>query len=128
MRSENSIKSVITAVLSNILVILIGFVAQSVFIKTLGNEYIGLNGLFNNILSILAIVELGFGSAIVVNLYKPVAKDDKESIKSLLSFYKKVYITIAIIITIIGIAILPFLKHIVGKTSMKTYNSYFYYM
>jgi len=118
MRSENSIKSVITAVLSNILVILIGFVAQSVFIKTLGNEYLGLNGLFNNILSILAIVELGFGSAIVVNLYKPVAKDDKESIKSLLSFYKKVYITIAIIITIIGIAILPFLKHIVGKTSI----------
>lgn len=119
MRSESSIKTVITAVISNILTILIGFIAQAIFVKTLGTEYLGINGLFNNILSMLAIVELGFGSAIIVNLYKPVAKGDNEKVKSLLSFYKTIYRIIAIIIAILGIILLPFLKYIIGEVNIE---------
>mgnify|MGYP004669454385 CR=1 FL=1 len=61
MRSENSIKSVITAIITSIVTIIIGFITQSIFVKTLGNEYLGINGLYTNILSMLAIAELGFG-------------------------------------------------------------------
>ena len=119
MRSENSIKSAISAVVSNILVISIGFISQAVFVKTLGNGYLGINGLFNNILSMLAIVEMGFGSAIIVNLYKPVANQNYEKIKSLLAYYKKIYRIIAAIVTIIGIILLPFLKNIVGEVDIR---------
>ena len=80
MRSTNSIKNAITAVVSNIVTILIGIVSQAIFIKTLGAEYLGINGLFTNIVSMLGIVELGIGSAIIYNLYEPIAKDDKEKI------------------------------------------------
>ena len=118
MRSENSIKSVITAIITSILTILIGFITQSIFVRTLGNEYLGINGLYTNILSMLAIAELGFGSAIIVNLYKPVAKGNIEKIKMLMYFYKKIYRIIAVIVAVLGIILLPVLKYIVGDISI----------
>ena len=68
----------------NIGIMLIGLIAQAIFIRILGAEYLGVNGLFNNILAILGIVELGIGNAIIFNLYKPIADKDYELIKSLL--------------------------------------------
>ena len=118
MRSTNSIKNANTAVVSNIVTILIGIVSQAIFIKTLGAEYLGINGLFTNIVSMLGIVELGIGSAIIYNLYEPIAKDDTEKIKSLMNFYKKSYRIIAVIVFIIGMMVIPFLKNIVGNVSI----------
>ena len=71
MRSTNSIKNVMVATVMNLINIIIGFVAQRIFIQTLGTEYLGINGLFTNILSMLGIVELGLGSAIIYHLYQP---------------------------------------------------------
>lgn len=118
MRSENSIKSVITATVTSVVTIIIGFITQSIFVRTLGNEYLGINGLYTNILSMLAIAELGFGSAIIVNLYKPIANGNIEKIKTLMYFYKKIYRIIAVIVAILGIILLPFLKYIVGDISI----------
>lgn len=64
MRTKNSIKNTLVSFITNIVTIVIGLVAQAVFIKTLGNEYLGINGLFSNIISMLGIVELGIGSAL----------------------------------------------------------------
>lgn len=60
MRTSNSIKNAIIAVIMNLVIVLMNFVAQKVFIIAFGNEYLGINGLFSNILSILAVVELRF--------------------------------------------------------------------
>lgn len=60
-RKKSSFKNMITAVSSNVLTIIVGLVAQAVFIKILGSEYLGLNGLFSNVISMLGIVELGMG-------------------------------------------------------------------
>ena len=108
MRKNNSIKNAIVSVLLNVLTIIFGFITQKIFAMNLGKEYLGINGLFNNILSMLAIVELGFGSAIVYNLYKPIAEKDEKKICSLMSFYKITYRVISIIIVFIGICLLPF--------------------
>ena len=101
MRSQNSIKNTVVSILMSIITILIGLVTQKIFIKILGTEYLGINGLFTNILSMLAIAELGIGSAIIYSLYKPIAQNDKEKIKSLIGFYKKSYRIIALIVAII---------------------------
>ena len=116
MLVKNSIKNTIAAMSSNILTIIIGLIAQAVFIRILGTEYLGINGLFTNIISMLGIVELGIGSAIVYNLYKPIANRDKETIKSLMNFYKKAYHIIALVVFIIGISIIPFLSYFIGET------------
>ena len=116
-RKKSSIKNMITAVGSNIITIIVGLVAQAIFIKILGSEYLGLNGLFSNIISMLGIVELGIGSAIIYNMYKPIAEKDTEKIKSLMKFYKKSYNIITLIIACIGILIIPFIKYIVDINS-----------
>lgn len=118
MRIKNSIKNSLSGFIQNIIIILIGFVAQKIFLSTLGEEYLGLNGLFNNIITMLGITELGIGTAIIYNLYKPLAENNIEEIKSLMKFYKKSYRIIALIVAVVGIAIIPFLPFIVGKTTI----------
>ena len=128
-RKKSSIKNMITAVGSNIITIIVGLVAQAIFIKILGSEYLGLNGLFSNIISMLGIVELGIGSAIIYNMYKPIAEKDTEKIKSLMKFYKKSYNIITFIIACIGILIIPFIKYIVDiKSVTADINVYIVYL
>ncbi len=69
--------------------LVLSFVSRTIFIKLLTNDYLSINGLFSNILSTLSIVELGFGTALIYYLYKPVANNDKEEIKVILKYYKK---------------------------------------
>lgn len=116
MRTKNSIQNSIVAIISNVLIIILGFVVQTVFVKTLGEEYLGINGLFNNIISMLAIVELGIGPAIVSNLYKPIADNDTKKINALLKYYKKSYNVIGLLVIIIGLFIMPFLNYFVNTS------------
>ena len=100
------------------LAIILQFVVRTVFIHTLGKSYLGINGLFSNILQMLSLAELGVGSAILFKLYEPLSKNDKKRIKILLKFYKRVYQIIGIVITVLGLSLIPFLRYIV-----KDYNS-----
>ena len=117
MRIKSSFYNSITAVISSIITMIIGLVVNKVFLKYLGTEYLGLNGLFTNIISMLSIAELGIGSAIIFSLYKPIAENDVPKIKSLMNFYKVCYRRIALVIAIIGLILIPMLKFIV-----KDYN------
>lgn len=127
MRTEKSIKNSVAAVVVNLSTMIIGFVAQAIFIRILGAEYLGLNGLFNNILSMLAIAELGIGNAIIFSLYKPLADNDKKAITALMNFYKKAYNIISLIVLILGLGIIPFLNFIVGEVSVDI-NIYIVYI
>lgn len=118
MKTKQSVRNSIVAFLSNILAIIIGLIAQAIFIQLLGTEYLGINGLFNNIISMLALVELGIGSAITFNLYQPLVEKNKVRIQSLMHFYKKSYRIIAIVVFLIGISLIPILPHLVAKTTV----------
>ena len=91
MRVKHSIVNSLFSIISLILLSVLGFVLTKVFIQILGVEYNGLNGVFTNILSILAITELGIGGAITYNLYKPVANKDYNKITSIMKFYQRCY-------------------------------------
>ncbi len=112
-RVINSMRNISYSIISNIIVTLLGFFVRTVFIKTLSNEYLGINGLFTNILTLFSLAELGIGNAIIYKLYHPVAFNDKEKINSLIAFYRKAYQVIAILVTGIGLLILPFLGSII---------------
>lgn len=127
MRTDNSIKNSITSMIGYIIKIAIGFISQTLFIKILSIEYLGLNGLFTNVLYMLGFFELGFGSAIIYNLYKPVAENNIEVVKSLMKFYKKVYHIVALAISTVSILIIPFLPKIVGEVSVDI-NIYIIYL
>ena len=90
-RTENFVRNTSVGILMQIFSLVLSFVSRTIFIKLLTNDYLSINGLFSNILSTLSIVELGFGTALIYYLYKPVANNDKEEIKVILKYYKKVY-------------------------------------
>lgn len=126
-RSEASVRNAAVAVITNFITIIIGFIAQKIFSVTLGQEYLGLNGLFSNIISMLTIVELGVGSAIIYHLYEPISNKNYNKINALMNFYKKAYRVIASIIFVLGICIIPFLKAIVGEITI-IQNIYYMYL
>ena len=106
------------AVILNVVTIAIGFFTQRIFLHILGAEYMGLNSLFVNILSALAVAELGIGNAIIFSMYKPMAEDDHQTIRALMAFYKKWYAIIGLVILCLGLIILPFTPIIVGEQSL----------
>ncbi len=114
-RTSSSIKNLIFALVGQAAGVGINFIARMVFLKILTAEYLGLNGLFSNILSMLSLMELGVGSAMTFSLYKPLAIEDKEKVKSLMSLYRKAYIIIGILILVIGLAITPLLPYFIDE-------------
>lgn len=109
-RTKNTYRNAFTGVLSQCLVIVLKFVCRTVFIQSLGVQYLGINGLFSNILSLLSIAELGFDTAITFRLYKPVKEADVDSVQKYLVFFKHVYYIIGGVIFVLGLLIIPFLS------------------
>lgn len=89
------------------------FISRTVFIYSLEEGYLGINGLFSNVLGVLSFAELGIGTAINFSLYKPVAEHDVEKIKSYMYYYKWAYRVIAFIVGVLGIVLIPFLDILV---------------
>lgn len=113
-RSSNSIRNSSVALLDQGIEAMLSFVVRTVFIYCLGRTYLGLNGLFSDILQMLSLAELGFGTAILYSMYKPAADGDKKKVAALNRLYRKIYITIGILITIVGIILTPFLDFFIS--------------
>lgn len=107
-RTQNSIRNVLSAMIGQLGGILVNLLARVFFLHYLNQTYLGLNGLFTNVLTMLSLVELGVGPAMAYSLYKPLADQDVERLKSHMAFYKKAYVTIGLAIAALGLAFLPF--------------------
>lgn len=116
-RTAYSIRNTKYAIIGQTIGILVSFVSRMIFVKILGVEYLGINGLFSNLLYMLTFADLGVGTAIVYSLYKPLADMDIPKIKALMKLLKKAYISIGIIIFISGVLLIPFLPMLVKDTS-----------
>ena len=114
-RTEYSILNILTGVGGYFLNTVLGFVCRMVFVRCLSADYLGVNGLFTNILTMLSLAELGVGSAIVYALYKPLAENDEEKIASLMRLYSKAYRVIGTLIAVVGLALMPFIKLIIQE-------------
>lgn len=119
-RIQQAKKNIIFGYVSNFVILFMNFLQRTIFILVLGQTLTGVNSLFSGILSMLSMAELGIGSALNYSLYKPVANKDYEKIKSYMLFYKKAYRVIAAVITIIGLALTPFLKYLVKNPGDNT--------
>ena len=127
-RTKNSLLNMVSGFGANLISLILSFVTRTVFINTLGVEYLGLKGLFTSILVMLSLADLGIGAAISYYLYKPVANGDIEKIKSYADFYKKSYRKIAFIVIIIGISLVPILDLLVNFDVKLNINIYHIYL
>lgn len=126
-RSDNIKRNMVFNMVKFATQIVLQFVVRTILIYALGAEYIGLNGLFTNIFSFLNLAELGIGSAIVFNMYKPIADGDIEKVKAYQNLYKKFYLVIISIIAIIGLVIMPFLPYLISGGTNVEINIYLLY-
>lgn len=113
-RTSNSLKNITASVIYQMSNLVLSFVSRSVFIQVLGVGYLGISGLFNDVLSMLNLAELGFGTAMTYSMYKPLADGDQDTLAGLTQFYKTVYRIIAMTIALAGLALIPFLPHLVN--------------
>lgn len=128
-RIQNVKRNTIYSMVKFSVQLVLKFVLQTVLIYTLGANYLGVNGLFTDIFNFLNLAELGVGSAIVFSMYKPIAENDIEKVKSLNNLYKKLYFIIALVVGVLGAAITPFLPYLIsGDTSGLTINIYIVYV
>ena len=114
-RTKNSIINSSVSITTQILIVVLNFIVKTIFIKTLGSEYLGINGLFSNIITMLSLADLGIGLAIPYSLYKPLADKDERKIKCLIKYYSKIYNVIGIAVLVIGLSLIPVLPYIIKE-------------
>ena len=119
MRKRKSIINIIASLGSYFIATIFTFITQSFIVRFLGIEYSGVNGLFTNVITMLSIAELGVGTIIIFKLYKPLAQDDIEAIKSWMLFYRNCYRKVALFITLVGLVLTPMIPNIVNSTQIQ---------
>ena len=114
MRTKLFFKNSIIILITKLICYLGEFLCRTVLIHTLPMEYVGVTGLFSNILAVLSLSELGFGTVMVYSMYVPLAHNDEDRLLALTDFYKKAYHGIAVAIAVMGASLTPFLRYIIN--------------
>ena len=114
-RIQNTTRNMTFATLSQVVTIILNLISRAVFVRVLSAEYMGISGLFSNVLGLLSLAELGIGTAITYSLYAPIKKDDREKIKSYMRLYKLTYWTIGAFIFLVGLALTPFIDSFIKE-------------
>lgn len=109
MRLEKSIKNLLTAWIGQFLLIFIKFFTRRFFTQFLSDDYLGLEGVFSNVIGLLSLAELGIGTAIGYALFKPLAEKDEAAVKAIMELFARIYRRIGVIVFGLGMLILPFL-------------------
>lgn len=112
-RTKNSARNMLVSLIMQTVTILLSFACRTVFARLLETEYLGLSGLFSNIISVLSLSELGIGSVIIIHLYKPLSDNNEDMICRLMNFYRKAYTAVGLFVIGAGLALAPFLDVLV---------------
>lgn len=123
-RTQNSLRNIIFGIINRVVSIVFPFIVRTIFIKVIGEEYLGLNSLYGSILQVISLADLGFASAIVASMYKPIAQHDVKRVSALLNLYRKIYRTIGTIILISGMIITPFIDKFISGNPPEDVNIY----
>lgn len=125
-RTRKAAKNIIWNYGNQLLMLLLSFGSRTVFIWTFGVEYLGLNGIFSDILGVLSLTDLGLNSAMVYSFYEPLAKRDERKLSALVSFYKKIYLSITAVVFCLGLCCIPFLPYIIHTQQDIPYLNVYY--
>ena len=114
-RVQKSMKNTIFGMVGLFCSLIVSFITRSIFIRILGVEYNGVNGLFSNVLQVLNLAELGFATSIAYALYKPLKEHDEKTAAMLMHYFAKIYRIIAVIVAVAGCCCIPFLQYLISE-------------
>lgn len=112
-RTDKSIKNISISLGMYFFQLIFSFVNRIIFIRYLGTEYLGVNGLFSNILAFLTLAESGIGNAMAYALYKPLKDENRERIKSIMHLYDRLYWAVGFAVLVLGFLLTPFLGFLI---------------
>ena len=112
---KQSTSNIVVSIMARAIVMLLPFIVRTVIIRVLGVLYVGVDSLFSSLLNMLSLSELGFSSAIVYAMYKPMAENDHAQVNALLRFYKNVYRLVGCVILVAGLIVLPNIKFFIAE-------------
>lgn len=127
-RTQNVMRNIFTGFIGKIVNIFLPFIIRTVIINGLGVEYLGLNSLFSSIFNMLNLTEFGFSNAIIYQMYKPASENDVNELSVLLGVYRRIYHIIGIVMTVIGLGLMPFLPHFISGSYPNDVNIYILYI
>ena len=94
MRSRMIAKNLIWAILYQLILLSLGFIAPRFIILVYGSEVNGLQSTISQIISIIALLQSGAGAASTYLLYKPIAEEDYDTVSlriySTMKYFKKI--------------------------------------
>ena len=117
MRTNRTIKNIITTFIPYIIIGVLGFLKVRVFVNYLNDDIYSLNQLFYQVLGYLSLVDSGFGLLIVQKLYKEFADKNKKEINNIYSTAKIFFRNIGLIILFLGF-IVSFFIHLFTKADI----------
>jgi O-antigen/teichoic acid export membrane protein len=126
-RVKNTVRNSIVGLISYGAITVISLISRTVFIHELGIEYLGVSGLYSNVLAVLSLSDLGINTVMVYTLYKPVAANDEYRINSLIHYYRKLYLIVAAVLFSLGLACIPLLPYIIKETTLSHHELVLYY-
>ena len=118
MRTRSSLRTLAVSFLGQILNLILLFVSRRLFVQCFTQEYLGVNGLFSNILTVLSLAELGIGTAMIHGLYRPAAIGDKAGICRLMNLYRVLYGAVGSVVLVLGIVLIPVLPYFVQESGI----------
>ncbi len=126
-RTYNSIVNSFYGVLASVITVALNFVVRIVLVRQLGDEINGINSLFQSIINMMALLEMGISSAMIIHLYEPVKKEQQSVVAGIMHFYRQIYFYVAGTFALIGLLI-SFLfldKLVTSSISTNTVRLYF---
>ena len=117
MRTKYSVINMMVGVGGHIFNMVLAFLSRLIFIRYLSAEYLGVNGLFSDILGMLNLAELGIGTAMIFSMYRPAAEEDHEMLARLMNLYRILYRIVAAFVLVVGLCLLPFLDVLIKGDS-----------
>lgn len=117
-RTKNTVLNLTSGIIGEVIIYSLEFITRTVFVRTLGRNYLGISGLFTNILALLSLADLGIGTALNYRFYKPLKEKDESRLSVLMDFYKKMYFIIGSVIFILGCFLMPFLRFLIKDFSL----------
>ena len=126
-RAKNVYVNSAITLIGQIVQILLGFIVRRLFIRYLGNSYLGYDSVFSNILQMLNIADLGISVAVTSFMYVPLAKKEQEAINALMYLYKRVYQMIGVFVLALGVIVSVFLPVLIPDAACSAAALRFYF-
>jgi len=112
MRFKNSIRNMLSELIPQVVLLIIGLLKVKFFVQILGDDINGFNLTISSIVAYLTMVEGGFGTSLMQKLYEPLAKNDTEKVKELYLGSERILHIIGLVILILGVIVSFFMPHL----------------